>query len=381
MKIGLFFGYAPPEIGAPVARARSLARFLNEDRGYETVAFAPSRERDQGFHDGVYRYSDRYDLAAGIRQMKLDGAVVSSPPLDIARWSAKELKKQGIPFTADIRDPAVTQIWSTPGGRAGKFLKSFKAWLKEELLIRDAESSVAVSQYLRDQTQRNHPTSARKMSVAANGADPEIFWPRKSQERSDIRVKYNLPSDDKIIVYSGTIGPEFELKKFISTSAKTIRELEVTFLIIAVSNSAAEITALQDTADSAGIADRLIIRSNISQHEVSELVAASDLGLTGISNRYKYAIQIKLYEYLMCGIPLVAKGPHGGGLHGVFLNDDRAGWFFDSWNAMSESLPSALSQSKIYRDTLSDSGSMIAERYSRKPANQLTADLLNRSLS
>ena len=205
MKIGLFFGYAPPEIGAPVTRARSLARFLNEDRGYETVAFAPSRERDQGFHDGVYRYSDRHDLAAGIRQMKLDGAVVSSPPLDIARWSAKELKKQGIPFTADIRDPAVTQIWSTPGGRAGKFLKSFKAWLKEELLIRDAESAVAVSQYLRDQTQRNHPTSARKMSVAANGADlVDILRPRKLHLSTHPSIVKTIPGDDRIPCRTGS---------------------------------------------------------------------------------------------------------------------------------------------------------------------------------
>ncbi len=376
MQIGLFFGYASPEIGAPVTRGRSLALYLQKNPAYEVISFAPVRSLQQGLHDGVYRYTDRSDLAKGIRQARLDAAVVSTPPLDHARWSAKELKNQGIPYVFDVRDPAVTQILSPHMNAVGTFWKSLKSWLKEELVVRNAYASVAVSQHLREQIQRIHPKSARSMTVAANGADPSIFWPRTPQERSDIRIKHNLPSKEKIIVYSGTIGLEFELNQFITSCAQTIKEQGITLLIIAASDSGEGISTLQNTAAQAGICDRIIIRHNIPQSEVSELVAASDLGLTGVAHRYKYAIQIKLYEYLMSGIPLVAKGVVGGGLHSVFSNDDRSGWFFDSWNAMANNLSSSLSNASEYRETLLAEYPDIVNKYSREPANRVITDIL-----
>jgi glycosyltransferase involved in cell wall biosynthesis len=381
MKVGIFFGYAPPELGAAVTRAVSISGYL-ESLGIEVTMIAPTHgHSDFTGSVPVRRFKDQVELASKVAEENLDAAIVSTPPLDYARWAALELRRQNIPYLADVRDPGSAAVYAVQGHTLRSRFSGLKAWVKEGQLLRLASASTAVSEPLRHLMMRRHPIAARGMDVAPNGAEPEMFHPISQEQRQQIRSKISVPDDRPLIVYAGSIGRELELFDFIVKCGPALRGANASLLIIALSDSQDSLARLYEVIESSAAPDLITVLENLPQEEVAAILPACDVGLTAVADEFKYAIQIKVYEYILSGVPVLAKGPSGGGLDRIFGQDEDTGWIFHSWKDVAANLSHILDSSISKRSALTSQAREYARLYSRDVANRIFADRIKSELS
>ena len=378
-RVGLFFGYAPPELGAPVMRALSLARYLSAEGEYEPVFFAPARAEvsaDTGEFQQV-RFESRAHLSDLIDSANLSVAVVSSPPLDVAHWAARALRDAGVvPTLVDFRDPALQAALYHYGWGPRNWSRLAKSWIKEGHLMSYAFASTAVSDHLSRLLWRQHPLAGRGIQIAPNGADVEIFSVQGDASRRAVRAELGIPQDAPVIVYLGSVAPEYEVSHFLKTCGQAIGQAGAYVLLIAIyaSRDAHRVEDIRSAATEAGVRERLTVLGNIAPEAVPRYLNAADIGLTAVGRGLDYAIQVKLYEYLQCGIPVLSKAGPRSALAGFFQANPGLGWWFRSWQEVSTAVPNLCKAAPGMRSGIISEKN--AERFSRRTANECFAQLM-----
>lgn len=146
--------------------------------------------------------------------------------------------------------------------------------------------------------------SEKKFHVVTNGRDVNKFHPRCESERLDVRKKLGISDKTPLIVYAGSIGPQYcpETMLELFSKIKTSRS-DSHFLILTGSPEVMDSYLLNNP----DISDSVTIMSADSE-DVPKWLSAGDLGLA--FREPKFSMQavapIKLGEYLLCGLPVVA---------------------------------------------------------------------------
>lgn len=130
---------------------------------------------------------------------------------------------------------------------------------------------------------------------------------QKKFEPVDLRSKYGIGRDKKILLYQGVILHGRGLKhiyEYLKTSANCV-------LLILGDGEHKQFYV--DLAAKSGITDKVIFAGKIPQQELLNYSAGADVGLSLIENlsvSYYYALPNKLFEYIMTGLPVaVSKLP------------------------------------------------------------------------
>ncbi|MDQ3228538.1 MAG: glycosyltransferase [Pseudomonadota bacterium] len=147
-------------------------------------------------------------------------------------------------------------------------------------------------------------TAEEKFLVVGNGRDAERFRPASDAERAATRRELGVSDAAPFVVYAGSIGEQYCLAEMLSFFRR-VRALasDASLLLLTGSPEAAE-RGLDGFDD---LRPHCQIR-HVAADDVARFLGAADLGLA--LRRPTFSMQavapIKLGEYLLCGIPVLA---------------------------------------------------------------------------
>lgn len=141
-----------------------------------------------------------------------------------------------------------------------------------------------------------------KFIVVTNGKDGEEFHPVSSARRAVIRDHLQLPEGAPLLVYVGSIGPQYEPGFMLQVLARCLkREAQTHLLVLTSQRNHATVGALVDHV----MRDRVILHE-ATPSQVPELLASADAGLAFRRPTFsqRAVAPIKIAEYLLCGLPV-----------------------------------------------------------------------------
>ena len=183
-------------------------------------------------------------------------------------------------------------------------------------------------------------TEVSKFHVVTNGRDAERFRPADVTESIKVRRDMGLALDTPLLVYAGSMGPQYCLEEMFTLFAMVReRRADAHFLVLTGSPE-----AVQPTLDKHPHLNGYVTTLTVPAQAVPQYLGCADLGLA--LRQPSFSMQavapIKLGEYLLCGLPVVATA--GIGDTGAISNDaglllqcmdeselqSTADWFVDS---------------------------------------------------
>jgi len=177
---------------------------------------------------------------------------------------------------------------------------------------------------------RMGPGSEAKYSVVTNGKDAELFCPMDPKDRIAVRARWGIPDDAIWVVYAGSLGPQYEPEKMLELFRHLLGQGVNAFLTILTGNI--EVAARVFPQDEPRISFRRVV-----PEEVPLVLGSADLGLAlrHPSFSQQAVCPIKIAEYLLCGLPIIATAGVGDT---DILNDANVGIFTNrdpDWAAVS----------------------------------------------
>jgi glycosyltransferase involved in cell wall biosynthesis len=182
------------------------------------------------------------------------------------------------------------------------------------------------------------PNAESQFHVVTNGRDDKLFTDGSVAGRSTVRHELGIDADAPVIVYAGSIGPQYRFDKLVDfVLAATALAPSARLLILSGSPDGARAALAEHSAQ---IAANAIVLA-VSPDAVPRYLAACDLGIAYREPTFanRGVAPIKLSEYLLCGLPVLgtaAVGDTGDAVDaGVFLDEksgagEAAVWFTQS---------------------------------------------------
>ncbi len=188
-------------------------------------------------------------------------------------------------------------------------------------------------------TARAGPSSADKIFVVPNGKDTRLFSPLSAEQRARIRAENGVAPETPWLMYAGSLGPQYlpaQMLRFFERLK--LKRPDARFDVL--TPQPALLTGLHSGQP---LSQGVRVRSVLPE-QVARLLAAADLGLAfrAPSFSQRGVSPIKLAEYLLCGLPVLASpieelerklASHNSAL---FLHDDSdqaldqaASWLID----------------------------------------------------
>lgn len=157
----------------------------------------------------------------------------------------------------------------------------------------------------------NKGTSSDRIKVIYNGITPNCF---KVNPCNEIREKYGLPRNEKLILYSGRLDPIKGLKYLCLAMEKLIKKIPRCRLVVAGDGDIKLLIRL-----AAKFSANIIYLGFIPFEDVIALYQEADIGV--IPSREEHCSYVAL-EMLHSGLPVVASKV--GGLKEIFLHGENA---------------------------------------------------------
>lgn len=167
-------------------------------------------------------------------------------------------------------------------------------------------------------------TSMDKFHVVSNGRDESLFYPGEIADRFAMKEKLGIATDTPLIVYAGSLGPQY-LPEAMLLLFGFIRKSRPDAHFLVLSGSPEFMRDLVSTYDSTLASGMTIMR--VDANEVPGWLAAADLGLAFREPTFSMqgVAPIKLGEYLLCGVPVVATR----GVGDSHFIDENSGFLVD----------------------------------------------------
>lgn len=219
-------------------------------------------------------------------------------------WAWLSRKPISLVFDADgfPLEERVDYVGLNPKGNQYRFLKN-----EEKKILHRSHKVLTRSQKASDIHVANIGSSHReKFFVVANGRDSKIFQP---DQESRIRIRRDLRISDKDLlwVYTGTVGPQYMVDEMLGLFGKHhLAHPNSKFLILTRSPDYVE-----DRIPS-NLKESVIIKSG-AYSEIPFYLSAADIGLSLRKSAPSLAgiAPIKLGEYFLCGLPVIASSGVG----------------------------------------------------------------------
>jgi len=329
--------YFPPEMGAPAARAAELSRhwarmghevtvltgFPNHPTGVvpedwrsrlhrlrytETVDGVrvvrtwlwplPNRKA----HERIRNYASFCVSAAlsGLALHKPDVIIATSPQLlcALSGWWIAFWKR--VPFVFEVRDLWPESLAAVGAGSEGSLLHRTLGAIAG-FLYRRADRIVVVAPAFKDHLIRYWNVPAAKISVVANGVEPDLF--RLDPAAMEVRKQLKL-EDRFLICYIGTMGNAHGLETLIAAAEELQTALpKAMFLLI---GEGAEKERIVELAAARGLTNIHFLGQQ-PRERIPAYISAADVCLVMLKKTelFKTVIPTKLLEYMACERPVI----------------------------------------------------------------------------
>lgn len=215
------------------------------------------------------------------------------------------LRKQAFPVVFDADglplDERVDFAGASASGFVYRLLRDVEAEIVRSSNVVLTRSSKAAEILL---ARAGAGTAPDKFKIVRNGRDSAKFAPSTPAERSGTRRDLGFDDGTPVLVYAGSLGEQYCVNEMLALfAAVKRRRADSKFLILSGSPEMAR-AAL---ASKPSLAVDTSIRS-VSSDDVPRYLACADLGLS--LRRRSFSMQavapIKVGEYLLCGLPVIA---------------------------------------------------------------------------
>jgi glycosyltransferase involved in cell wall biosynthesis len=190
----------------------------------------------------------------------------------------------------------------------------------ESAMVRRSRSVLVRSDYAASVLEQRAHVPASRFHVVTNGRDEKLFAPGTEKSRRAARKKLGVAADAPLLVYAGSVGPQYRFD-LIAKTALAFRSRLPDARLLVLTGAPDEARVILDEA----VLDMAEIRS-AAPDQVPALLAAADLGLSFRmrSPSMRAVSPIKTAEYLLCGLPVFGTAGIGD-----TAGAERAGVFLD----------------------------------------------------
>lgn len=243
------------------------------------------------------------DLRKAIRQHRIDAVMPRSIMPALTTLLALRGKPLPILFDADglPLDERVDFAGLSPSSLIYRLLRDVEAQAVRRAAVVLTRSNKAVDILL---ARAGAGTTPDKFQVVGNGRDTDLFKPVESTIRRQVRRKLRLNEQTPLLVYAGSMGPKYCLDEMLQLVAAVRQHRADVHLLILTGLPASVAEALTAYPDLASAVTTL----TVPPADVPVYLASADVGLALIRPSFSMqaAAAIKLGEYLLCGLPVVA---------------------------------------------------------------------------
>ncbi|MBA6412290.1 glycosyltransferase [Parahaliea sp. F7430] len=166
-------------------------------------------------------------------------------------------------------------------------------------------------------------TSQEKFYAVTNGRDMSLFNPGTQDTRASTRESLGIEINVPLLVYAGSIGPQYCVTAMLHLFELVLEKQPTAHFLILTGSP--EIIH-QELENWSHLIESITIKS-FAANEVPAYLACADLGLA--FRKTSFSMQgvapIKLGEYLLCGLPLVATN----GIGDTDSIDKKAGFLLE----------------------------------------------------
>jgi len=344
MKILIASPFAEPEKGACIIRVNSFKE-LFESKKHSVKVLAPKRNR-VGKASGVKRYSGIFWLLRELYLSDFDVVIGTSPPMTHSFFAMLFCMLNGKPFFLDVRDPW-TYVLKKQGFSGWKL--SLYGFI-ERFCYRHSRKIFVVTPAIKKILKRQGADKS-KIVIVSNGTIPKKIY-RDKKEGEKTRKKLGISKNKTVFLFAGSfIGRGIESLAWAISSELKRYGAHLLLVIGAEKSRASELKKLEIKLRQMGLDKNFSIvdSSTMDFRELYKYFSAADFAFNPIPAEMDYAIPAKTYDYIACGLPVLALGPAGSQLE-VFLGGHDAGFYFSSEEGLRRWLRGILSRGSKHVD-------------------------------
>lgn len=186
----------------------------------------------------------------------------------------------------------------------GRYLEIFAVVHSDVVLVRSSETISTLKA-------RSNFRSEKKYVELNNGRDVSMFRISPPEERLRWRLELGLSESDFVVVYSGSIGPQYLLDAMLDLFVAIKEKVPGAKLVCLTPTSAhAEI---KGAARGRGVDDLNLVVKFVDALKVGDYLNIADVGLSlrAHSGAMRHVKPLKTREYLLCGVPVIYSGGTG----------------------------------------------------------------------
>jgi len=147
--------------------------------------------------------------------------------------------------------------------------------------------------------------SPKKYFCAWNGRDDDIFRPAEPSERARTRKQLNIDDDAVVVCFNGSFGERYTPNDMLEIFNRIKLRFEKACLLILTPNPEKAHAYIRQETPVLALYTQIF---KLTPSMVPTYLAAADVGLClySISKTNKSLHPVKLGEYLLCGLPIIA---------------------------------------------------------------------------
>jgi len=366
MKIGIFTNNFTPLVNGVVVSISTFRKGL-EQLGHKVFVFAPRFKgyRDEDNH--VFRYPSlslsykaKYPIPLPTRR---DTKFVQEHSLDlihvqhpwgIASSALKLARKFSLP------------IVFTNHTRYEFYVDYVPPFLPKRLIIKLVER--AATRYANKMDAVIAPTPGIKEYLVKNGVRESLirvlpsgvdFSVLRNAPDANLRKRFNIPQDHKLILYFGRVGPEKNLVALLEAYKYILGKEEKTALIVAGGTKGAEayLEFLKQSAEKLGISDKTYFTGIVAPEERGGYFREGDIFIHSSLSETQGLI---MTDSMAFGVPVVAI--RASGVVDIVVDGENGLMTDNSAEALAEGVLRVLRDDKL-RNKLSEGAKKSAQEY------------------
>jgi glycosyltransferase involved in cell wall biosynthesis len=234
---------------------------------------------------------------AGLRAGPVDVVMGTSPPIfqAVSAWLVAALRRK--PFLLEIRD-----LWPEfaidIGILTNPVLIALSRWL-ERFLYRHADHLLVNSPAYRDYLISKGLAPA-KISLIANGVDPEMFDPAATGQ--EVRDQFKLDAKF-VVVYAGAIGLANDIPTILHAALRLREHLGIHFLLV---GDGKERPNMERLSRDLGLTN-VTFTGPLPKTQMKGVLAAADACVASLKNipMFRLTYPNKVFDYMAAGRPTV----------------------------------------------------------------------------
>jgi len=222
--------------------------------------------------------------------------------------------------------------------------------IEKRVIEKGSKKIIAVSKEVKREILENYKVPPEKIVVIPNGVDLEKFKPNPSK-RQEIRNKYNIKPNEKLLMFC---GHNFRGKglKFVIEALSNLSK-EVKLLVVGGDNPAPYIKL----ASKLGVKNRIIFTGTVSKN-IENYYQASDIF---VFPTYYESFGLVVLEAMACGLPVLVSKVNG--LEDI-IKEGENGFFIKRDPEDIRQKVNVLIRNKDLKNQISKNARKTAEKYS-----------------